>query len=151
MTSNPQGKLGAAPTAAQWWKAIDWNHLRSAVHRLQVRIAKAVKEKRWGKVHSLQRILVTSWAARALAVKTVTSNKGKKTPGIDGVVWKTAKAKLQAIDTLKRRGYRCLPLRRVHIPKSNGKTRPLGIPTMKDRANAGFIRLGPQSHRRNQG
>jgi len=129
-TFNP----GAASTYEVKWEAIDWNHLKEQVHRLQVRIAKAVKEKRWGKVKSLQHTLVTSWSAKALAVKKVTSNKGKHTPGVDGITWKTAKAKIQAISTLKKRGYKASPLRRVYIPKSNGKQRPLGIPTMKDRA-----------------
>jgi RNA-directed DNA polymerase len=104
------------------------------VYRLQVRIAKAIKEKRWGKVKTLQHLLVTSWSAKALAVKTVTSNKGKATPGVDGIIWRSAKAKLLAIPTLKRRGYKSRPLRRIYIPKANGKKRPLGIPTMKDRA-----------------
>lgn len=125
---------GAASAYEIEWKAINWNHLKEQVHRLQVRIAKAVKEKRWGKVKSLQHTLVTSWSAKALAVKKVTSNKGKRTPGVDGVTWNAAKTKLQAISTLKKRGYKASPLRRVYIPKSNGKQRPLGIPTMKDRA-----------------
>jgi RNA-directed DNA polymerase len=134
MTRYPKGNPGAASTDSITWRSINWNKVRKDVHRLQVRIAKAVQQKRWGKVQSLQRVLVTSWSARALAVKTVTSNKGKNTPGVDGVIWKTAKAKLQAIDTLRRHGYKCRPLRRTYILKSNGKKRPLGIPTMKDRA-----------------
>lgn len=134
MTGYLKGSLGAASTDSQTWDSINWSQLRKDVHRLQVRIAKATKEKRWGKVKALQRVLVTSWSARALAVKTVTSNRGKNTPGIDRVVWKKAKAKIQAIDNLKRRGYKSQPLRRTYIPKTNGRMRPLGIPTMKDRA-----------------
>jgi group II intron reverse transcriptase/maturase len=75
-----------------------------------------------------------SFSGKALAVKRVTENKGKRTPGVDRLIWRTPKAKLKAIETLKRRGYRPQPLRRVYIPKANGKQRPLGIPTMKDRA-----------------
>lgn len=71
---------------------------------------------------------------KALAVKRVTSNGGGCTPGVDKEIWDTPKAKTQAITQLKRRGYQPMPLRRVHIKKSNGKLRPLGIPTMKDRA-----------------
>ena len=134
MTGDPKGKPGAASADLLTWRSIDWSRVRKNVHRLQVRIAKAVQQKRWGKVQALQRVLATSWSAKALAVKTVTSNKGKNTPGVDGIIWKSAKAKLQAINTLKRRGYKSLPLRRITIPKANGKKRPLGIPTMRDRA-----------------
>ncbi|MCP4409942.1 MAG: group II intron reverse transcriptase/maturase [Gammaproteobacteria bacterium] len=134
MTGQPKGNPGAPPAFAQEWKAINWSSLRKNVHHLQVRIAKAIGEKRWGKVRALQHILVTSRSAKFLAVHTVTTNKGKNTPGIDGVIWKTARAKFQAVGSLGRRGYQALPLRRIYIPKSNGKKRPLGIPTMKDRA-----------------
>jgi RNA-directed DNA polymerase len=85
-------------------------------------------------VKALQWLLTHSFSGKALAVKRVTENKGKRTPGVDRLIWRTPKAKLKAIETLKRRGYRPQPLRRVYIPKANGKQRPLGIPTMKDRA-----------------
>ena len=134
MTKQPQGSSGATPTLKRQWKSINWVQIRKSVHHLQVRIAKAVINQRWGKVQSLQHILVTSMGARLLAVKIVTSSKGKWTPGIDGVVWKSATAKFMAAVSLKKRGYKAQPLRRVHIRKTNGKLRPLGIPTMKDRA-----------------
>ena len=79
-------------------------------------------------------MLTHSFYAKALAVKRVSSNKGKATAGVDGKTWNTPIAKANAITELKRRGYSPQPLRRVHIKKSNGKLRPLGIPTMKDRA-----------------
>jgi RNA-directed DNA polymerase len=85
-------------------------------------------------VKALQWLLTHSFGGKALAVKRVTGNQGKKTPGVDRVLWRTPAAKLKAIGSLQRRGYRPLPLRRVYIPKANGKQRPLGIPTMKDRA-----------------
>ena len=129
MAKTPKGTFGATLTPAQMWRSVDWNHLRKGVYQLQVRIAKAVKCQRWNKVKSLQHILVTSRGAKLLAVKNVTSTKGKKTPGIDGIVWKSATAKLQAANSLRKRGYRAQPLRRVFIPKSNGM-RPLGIPTV---------------------
>lgn len=116
------------------WHSIDWVRVHRTVRALQVRIAKAVKEQDWRRVKALQRFLVRSFAGRALAVKRVTGNTGKRTPGVDGATWSTPEAKTEAILSLKRRGYQPRPLRRVHIPKSNGKTRPLGIPTMKDRA-----------------
>ncbi len=116
------------------WPGVDWRAVHRQVWRLQVRIAEAVKEGRWGKVRSLQRLLVRSRAARLWAVRRVTTNKGKRTPGIDGVIWRTAREKLSAVESLKRRGYRPQPLRRVYIPKRNQKLRPLSIPTMGDRA-----------------
>jgi RNA-directed DNA polymerase len=85
-------------------------------------------------VKALQRLLVRSFAAKALAVKRVTENQGRKTPGVDGECWDTPKEKWEAISRLKRQGYKPKPLRRVYIPKANGKSRPLGIPVMLDRA-----------------
>ena len=125
---------GAIPTWLKGWDSIQWHQLRRQVRRLQVRIAKAAKEQRWGKVAFLQHVLTRSMAARLLAVFRVVSNKGKRTPGIDKVIWRTARQKMQAVWSLNRRGYKPQPLRRMYIPKRNGKRRPLGIPTMRDRA-----------------
>jgi RNA-directed DNA polymerase len=116
------------------WHGIDWAQCHRQVRRLQARIVKATQEGRWGKVKALQWLLTHSFSGKALAVKRVTENQGKKTPGVDGETWPTPEAKSQALLSIKRRGYQPLPLRRVYIPKSNGKMRPLGIPTMKDRA-----------------
>lgn len=116
------------------WAAQDWAALRRNVYRLQVRIAKAERAGQPGKVKALQRLLTTSYSARMLAVRQVTSNKGRNTPGIDGVIWRTPGEKLDAARGLKRHGYRPQPLRRVYIPKRSGRLRPLGIPTMRDRA-----------------
>ena len=116
------------------WDSIDWTRCELAVRKLQARIVKAQKEGRHGKVKALQWTLTHSFAAKALAVKRVTSNSGSNTAGVDKVTWETPQTKYQAIWELKRRGYQPKPLRRIHIKKSNGKLRPLGIPTMKDRA-----------------
>ena len=116
------------------WHNIDWAKAHQTVKRLQTRIAKAVREGRWGKVKALQWLLTHSFYGRAIAVKRVTENQGKKTPGVDRETWDTPESKAKAVMSLKRRGYRPRPLRRVFIPKANGKKRPLGIPAMKDRA-----------------
>lgn len=104
------------------------------VKKLQVRIVKAQKEGHYSKVKSLQWLLTHSFYAKALAVKRVTSNQGKRTSGVDHELWLTPQAKFNAISKLNRRGYHPQPLRRHYIPKKNGKMRPLGIPTMTDRA-----------------
>src|SRR6267142_856108 len=81
--------------------------------------------------HPLQRLLTHSYSGKVFAVRQVTENNGKATPGVDQEIWDTPEKKTQAVHALKRRGYRSQPLRRVYIPKSDGKTmRPLGIPTM---------------------
>jgi RNA-directed DNA polymerase len=113
---------------------LDWKTVQLKVRRLQMRIAKAVKLKRYRLVQSLQWLLTHSYFAKLLAVRRVTSNQGKNTPGVDGVVWKTSRQKMNAVKLLYRRGYKASPLRRVYIPKKSGKLRPLGIPTMHDRA-----------------
>jgi RNA-directed DNA polymerase len=123
-------KAGALKDDADKWSLINWKQAQREVRRLQVRIAKAVKENRWNKVRSLQYLLTHSFYAKLLAVKRVTSNKGKKTPGVDGVLWQGARAKWRAAISLRRRGYHPQPLRRIYIKKKNGKLRPLSIPTM---------------------
>ena len=124
----------ATPAGAVFHKAVDWHAIKwqqahSIVRRLQARIVKATPAGRWGKVRALQRLLTHSFSAKLLAVKRVTENQGKRTPGVDGVIWETPEHKAQAVTTLRQHGYRTLPLRRVYIPQSTGTgTRPLGQP-----------------------
>ncbi|MDB9525480.1 group II intron reverse transcriptase/maturase [Oscillatoria sp. CS-180] len=116
------------------WMTIDWSKVQRTVRRLQARIVKAVQAQRWGKVNALQRLLSHSFSGKALAVRRVTENQGKRTPGVDGERWSSPPQKAAAIGRLQQRGYRAQPLRRVYIAKANGQQRPLGIPTMLDRA-----------------
>lgn len=138
--------LAGAPFNFRTFKAL-WNDLsfwskaELQVKRLQVRIAKATEHKKWNKVKALQRILTTSFHAKMLAVKRVSSNRGARTAGVDGNKLKTLAAKLKMILSLKRKGYKAQPLRRISIPKKNGKLRPLGIPTMKDRCMQALYKL----------
>ncbi|SEK13342.1 group II intron reverse transcriptase/maturase [Paraburkholderia diazotrophica] len=116
------------------WDGINWAKVQRHVRELQTRMVKASQAGRHNKVKALQWLLTHSFSGKALAVKRVTENQGRNTPGMDKVTWKTSGAKTNAIASLERRGYSPLPLRRVLIPKKNGKTRPLGIPVMKCRA-----------------
>jgi RNA-directed DNA polymerase len=126
---------GAASHGQADWSQIDWNQAEKNVRRLQARIVKATGEGRWGKVRCLQHLLTHSYSGKVLAVKRVTTNRGKRTPGVDREIWTTPAQKSTAVQRLRSRGYRPLPLRRVHIPKPGKETtRPLGIPVMIDRA-----------------
>jgi RNA-directed DNA polymerase len=128
-------QVGSASShVPQDWASIDWKRVQRNVRVMQHRIAKATQEGNWRRVKALQRMLTRSFSAKTLAVKRVTENQGKRTAGVDRKLWDTPQQKYAAIAGLKKQRYRPLPLRRVYIPKSNGKKRPLGIPTMKDRA-----------------
>jgi len=130
----PDPSVGATTDRPQDWHQINWRQAERTVRRLQIRIAQATQAGKWGKVKALQRLLTRSFSGKALAVRRVTENTGKRTPGIDGETWKTPEQKMTALLALHQRGYRPQPLRRVYIPKSNGAQRPLSIPTMHDRA-----------------
>ncbi|MEG2018807.1 MAG: reverse transcriptase domain-containing protein, partial [Clostridium sp.] len=116
------------------WDNTDWNEINLFINKIQSRIVKASLNKNWKLIKDLQRLLVNSYYAKLLAVKRVTSNKGKKTPGVDNVIIRTSKEKYELAMSLNKGKYKPMPLRRTHIKKKNGKLRPLGIPTMHDRA-----------------
>ncbi|GJG95722.1 group II intron reverse transcriptase/maturase [Cupriavidus pauculus] len=118
----------------QRWGDINWRRVERNVRAMQIRIAKATQDRDWRRVKALQRSLTRSFSAKASAVRRVTANQGARTAGVDRVKWDSPETRWEAIGRLKRRGYRPMPLRRVFIPKANGKERPLGIPTMRDRA-----------------
>ena len=129
----PTSAVSAAPGE---WHQLDWARIHGTVRRLQTRMVKATQTGDWRRVKALQRLLPRSFSGKALAVRRVTENQGSRTPGVDGITWSTPEEKRQAIESLKRRGYRPRPLRRVNIPKAGqpDKYRPLGIPTLHDRA-----------------
>ena len=134
-------QAGAILNTSSAWDAVDWRTVEDNVRRLQARIVKAVQQKKWNKVKALQHLLTHSASGKLLAVRRVTVNDGRKTPGVDGELWDTPHKKLQGVISLTARGYRPMPLRRIYIPKANGKLRPLGIPTMRDRATQALYLL----------
>jgi RNA-directed DNA polymerase len=125
------------------WGQINWLRVEQTVRRLQQRIFMAKVRGDLQRMESLQRLLASSWSAKLLAVRKVAQeNDGRKTPGIDGVVGISAEDRVGLLrDGLSLVGYRPLPVRRVFIPKANGKLRPLGIPTLKDRAMQCLVKL----------
>jgi len=127
-------KRASASITWESWGTIDWYLVESKVKQLQMRIAKAIRENRYNKVKTLQRLLTHSYHAKLLAIRRVTQNRGRRTAGVDKILWLTHKQKLQAVTLLKSKGYNPLPLKRIYIPKKNKKLRPLSIPTMRDRA-----------------
>ena len=102
---------------------------------------KALQECRGGKVKALVYRLTHSFSGRAAAILRVVSNSGARTPGVDQDRWNTLEAKTAAFHTLTRRGYRAQPLRRVHIPKSHGKKRPLEILAVADRVAQMVVKM----------
>jgi len=133
---------GAPSNTTFCWQKINWPAVREHVYRLQVRIAKAVRENLWNKAKALQHLLSRSFAAKLLAIKLVISNKGSRTSGIDKIKWNTPRQYWKAALALTSHNYRAKPLRRIMIPKKNGQLRPLGIPTLHDRAMQALYALG---------
>ena len=133
---------GAASDGEIDWHSIDWAQVHRTVRRLQRRIAKATREGRWGKVKALQWLLTHSLHGKMLAVKRVTENQGKRTPGVDGATWSTPGSKTKAVMSLRRRGYQPSPLRRVYIPKANGKEASARNPDTAGPRHAGAVPAG---------
>jgi RNA-directed DNA polymerase len=143
--ATPAGAVSGQGTDGQ---AIHGQHAHTSVRRLHARLVQATQAGRWGKVRALQRLLTHALSATVIAVKRVTENHGKRTPGVAGVLWETPETKAQAVATLRQPGYRPHPLRRVSIAKSGGRgKRPLSIPCMHDRAMQAlyFLALAPMA------
>jgi RNA-directed DNA polymerase len=136
-----QMDVSALSHAPQDWHAVNWRQVERNVKGMQIRIAKATREGKWRKVKALQRMLTRTLSAKLLAVRRVTENQGKRTAGVDGELWESPETKWLAVNRMKPRGYRPLPLRRIYIPKANGKT-PLRDTHYARSGYAGFIFVG---------
>lgn len=124
------------------WFSINWKKANFKIKKLQHRIVKALKEGKSRKVKALQWLLTHSFSGRAIAIRRVTENKGKNTPGVDNIKWSTPELKAKAILSLKTKGYNPKALRRIYIPKAGKREkRPLGIPTMFDRGLQALYKL----------
>jgi RNA-directed DNA polymerase len=138
----PFGAAGASLRQAVNWRTIKWKRVNSNVCRLQRRIVQAQQQGKKRKVRALQFILTRSYSARCLAVRRVVENPGRRTPGVDGQKLDTPEKKAQTVEKLNAEDYKAQPLKRVYIAKKNGKgRRPLGIPTMDDRARQALYLL----------
>lgn len=126
------------------WSSVDWTATEAVVRRVQDRIFRAAKAGDGARVANLQRLLVRSRSAKLLAIRQVTQrNAGRATPGIDGMVCTTPEDRVRLLESgLEFKDYKPKPVRRVYIPKGNGKgCRPLGIPTVVDRVMQAVVKL----------
>src|SRR5438093_3005575 len=128
------------------WETLPWPRLQRNVFKLQKRIYQAARRGDVRTVRKLQRLLMSSWSAKLLAVRRVTQdNQGKKTAGVDGVKSVPPKQRLDMVERLHPKHWKRIkpqPVRRVYIPKpGKAEKRPLGIPVMETRGHQALVKL----------
>ena len=144
--SPPASELTCRPVVSWGQGTGNWARVERQVRRLQERIFRASREGKWRKVKHLQRILARSWSAKVLAIRDVTvQSSGRGTPGVDGKVYLTADAREElSHEKFDYRKHRPQPAKRGYIPKSGGRTRPLGIPVIKDRVMEDIVKMAAE-------
>src|SRR6266536_1615887 len=131
-----------APSLEAAWARMDWGQAYRQVTNLRQRIFRATQRQEWQQVRDLQKLLLRSYANHVLSVRQVTQvNAGRRTPGVDGQVVETAAQRMRLVQRLQAPApHRARPVRRVYIPKANGQRRPLGIPTITERARQHVVK-----------
>lgn len=134
--------IGAPEPTGIDWNAIDWASVNQKVKNLRQRIYRATQEGQWNKVRSLKKLMMRSYANRLLSIRRVTQeNHGKRTPGVDGQIATTSTERGQLVQDMQQYElWHVKPTRRIYIPKANGKQRPLGIATIKDRIAQAMVK-----------
>jgi len=136
--------MANGPARRTDWDTVDWRDAHRIVRNLRQRIFRATRAGDIKRVRSLQKLMLRSYSNILLSVRRATqTNAGKNTPGVDKIVVKTPRARGELVDLLDTfQPWRSLPVRRVYIPKSNDKQRPLGIPTIRDRCLQAMVKNG---------
>ena len=140
MKDRVQLDIGAKKPTSDW-SEIDWKEVMKKVKNLRQRIYRATMLKKWNQVRSLMKLMLRSYSNLLLSVRRVTQlNQGKKTPGIDGYTVKSPEDRVQLIKNWDFQIWKIKPTKRIYIPKANGKSRPLGIPTVSDRIAQAIVK-----------